>query len=109
MFVASVHGHSMEPKISSDSWCLFRKCPAGSREGRILLVQLNAMTDPENGGRYTVKKYHSEKIVSEEEWSHKTIELHPLNPVYPSIPVDQHEVGKLLVIGEFVEVVRGTN
>ena len=105
MFVARVHGHSMEPKILSDSWCLFRKCPAGSREGRILMIQFHSMTDPENGGRYTVKKYHSEKIVSQDEWSHQIIELRPLNPAYNPIPVNEHEAGNLLVVGEFLEIV----
>jgi hypothetical protein len=39
MFVARVTGTSMEPLIPDGSWCLFRPCPAGSREGRIVLVQ----------------------------------------------------------------------
>jgi hypothetical protein len=39
MFVARVTGMSMEPLIPDGSWCLFRPCPAGSREGRIVLVQ----------------------------------------------------------------------
>jgi hypothetical protein len=39
MFVARVTGTSMEPLIPDGSWCLFCPCPAGSREGRIVLVQ----------------------------------------------------------------------
>jgi hypothetical protein len=57
MFVARVLGHSMEPKIPSGAYCLFRKCPAGSLEERIVLVQFHSMSDPEGGGRYTVKKF----------------------------------------------------
>ena len=60
MFVARVTGTSMEPLIPDGSWCLFRPCPAGSREGRIVLVQLGTDGAGENGGRFTVKKYHSE-------------------------------------------------
>jgi hypothetical protein len=38
------------------------------------------MADPENGSRFTVKRYHSAKIVSEDAWQHDRIELLPLNP-----------------------------
>ena len=104
MFVAQIQGHSMEPRIPSGSWCLFRRCPAGSREGRILLIQFHSMSDPENGGRYTIKKYHSKKVVSENEWTHEIIELRPINPEYDSIPVVEQEVNNLLIIGEFIQV-----
>jgi superfamily II DNA or RNA helicase/HKD family nuclease len=107
MFVACVLGHSMEPKIPSASWCLFRKCPVGSREGRIVLVQFHSMSDPEGGGRYTVKKYHSEKAVTEDAWSHQRIELRPLNPdpKFQPIPVTEAEAPELIIVGEFVAVV----
>lgn len=105
MFIAWVQGHSMEPKIPSGSWCLFQPCPAGSRSGRILLVQFKTMTDPENGGRYTVKKYHSEKQQAEDGWSHQSITLLPTNREYQPIKVTENEAPELLVVGEFVRVV----
>jgi diadenosine tetraphosphate (Ap4A) HIT family hydrolase/HKD family nuclease len=105
MFVIKVRGRSMEPKIPDGSWCLFRKCPPGSREGKIVLVQFNAMGDPETGGRYTVKRYHSEKTVTEESWAHQRIQLLPLNPDFQPIEVDPQEADEMLVIGEFVGVV----
>ncbi len=107
MFVARVLGHSMEPKIPSGAYCLFRECPAGSREGRIVLVQFHSMSDPEGGGRYTVKQYHSEKIMTEEGWSHQQIELRPLNrdPTYQSILVTEVEAPELIIVGELVAVV----
>jgi phage repressor protein C with HTH and peptisase S24 domain len=61
MFVTRVTGTSMEPIIPDGSWCLFRPCPVGSREDRIVLVQFASPAVGENGGRFTVKKYHSEK------------------------------------------------
>jgi len=79
MFVARVTGSSMEPLIPDGSWCLFRPCPAGSREGRIVLVQFEVSqsrgsTPGEHGGRFTVKKYHSELstdlAVTAEGWRH---------------------------------------
>lgn len=105
MFIARVLGHSMEPKIKDGSWNLFRRCPAGSREGRIVLVQFNSMGDPENGGRFTVKRYHSAKKVDAENWSHLQIELRPLNPNYDTIVVAPDETQDLLVIGEFVAAI----
>jgi hypothetical protein len=55
---------TMEPLIPDGSWCLFRPCPAGSREGRIVLVQFASLSAGENAGRVTVKKYHLEKTVT---------------------------------------------
>ena len=102
MFIARVRGHSMEPKIQDGSWNLFRPCPAGSREGRIVLVQFNSIGDPENGGRFTVKKYHSIKTVSEDTWQHHRIELLPLNPNYEPINVGPDEAPEMIVVGEWL-------
>jgi SOS-response transcriptional repressor LexA len=102
MFIARVCGHSMEPKIRDGSWNLFRRCPQGSREGRIVLVQFNSMGDPENGGRFTVKKYHSQKTITEDSWHHEQIELLPLNPDFSPIPVAPHEGSEMVVVGEWV-------
>jgi superfamily II DNA or RNA helicase/SOS-response transcriptional repressor LexA len=104
MFVARVRGRSMEPRIPDGSWCLFRKCPPGSREGKIVLVQFNAMGDVETGGRYTVKKYHSEKTVTEESWAHQRIQLLPLNPDFKPIEVEPQEAEQMVVVGEFIAV-----
>ncbi|MDF1813021.1 MAG: DEAD/DEAH box helicase family protein [Verrucomicrobiales bacterium] len=106
MFVAYVSGHSMEPRIPAGSHCLFRPCPVGSREGRILLVQLQTSEDPENGGRFTVKKYHAEKQETEAGWTHTKIELKAINRDYSPIVIDEHEAEEMYIIGEFVEVLR---
>ena len=105
MFAAQVIGHSMESRIQSGSWCLFRQCPAGPREGRLLLVQVNTHLDPEDGGRYTVKRYHSTKTASENGWQHETIELQPLNPAYPPIQLTALDAQDMRVIGEFIAVI----
>lgn len=107
MFVGQVLGHSMEPRIASRSWCLFRPCPAGSREGRLLLVQLSTHADPEGGGRYTVKRYRSTKAADTEEWSHQTITLEPLNPAFTAIAVTPELASDLRIVGEFVKVLGG--
>ena len=102
MFVARVTGTSMEPLIPDGSWCVFRPCPAGSREGRIVLVQLGTDGAGENGGRFTVKKYHSEKTVTADGWRHDRIQLLPVNPAFEPIEIEAEEAGDLLIVGEYV-------
>lgn len=104
MFVGRVFGQSMEPKIASGAWCLFCQCPAGSRDGRLLLVQLSTHADPEDGGRYTVKRYRSVKIKTAEGWEHQTITLEPLNRSYKDIDITPETASDLRIVGEFVKV-----
>ena len=101
MFVARVTGTSMEPLIPDGSWCLFRPCPVGSREGRIVLVQLATDGAGENGGRFTVKKYHSVKTVTADGWRHDRIQLLPVNPAFEPIEIEPEEAGDLIIVGEF--------
>jgi superfamily II DNA or RNA helicase/diadenosine tetraphosphate (Ap4A) HIT family hydrolase/HKD family nuclease/SOS-response transcriptional repressor LexA len=101
VFVARVTGTSMEPLIPDGSWCLFRPCPAGSREGRIVLVQLGTDGAGENGGRFTVKKYHSEKTVTADGWRHDRIQLLPLNPAFEPITLEPENADALAIVGEF--------
>jgi len=101
MFVARVTGTSMEPLIPDASWCLFRPCPAGSREGRIVLVQLGTDGAGEHGGRFTVKKYHSEKTVTADGWRHDRIQLLPVNPAFEPIEIEAERSADLVIIGEF--------
>lgn len=105
MFVAQVVGHSMEPLIPDGSYCLFRFPVVGSRNGRIVLVEHHEIHDPENGGSYTVKKYDSKKVVSEDgSWRHTQINLEPVNPQFKSIRLTENIEGEIRVIAEFVEV-----
>jgi superfamily II DNA or RNA helicase/diadenosine tetraphosphate (Ap4A) HIT family hydrolase/SOS-response transcriptional repressor LexA len=105
MFIARVRGHSMEPKIRDGSWNLFRERPQGSRDGKIVLVQFKSRGDLENGGRFTVKRYHSVKRVTEDEWGHEHIELLPLNRDYDPIIVTPHEAPEMVVVGEWVATI----
>ena len=105
MFVARVTGTSMEPLIPDGSWCLFRPCPAGSREGRIVLVQLGTDGAGENGGRFTVKKYHSEKTVTADGWRHDRIQLLPVNPAFEAITLEPQDAEDLTILGVFADLV----
>ena len=85
MFVARVTGKSME-RLILDGSC---PCPAGSRECRIVLVQFNTVGTVENGGRFTVKKYHSEKTGTVDGWRHERIQLLPVNREFEKSKVNQ--------------------
>ena len=47
----------------------------GTRQGKIVLVQLRHAIDPDNGERYTVKRYQSEKVTDGDSWRHTRITL----------------------------------
>jgi len=105
MFVAKVVGHSMEPKIPDGAFCLFQAPVAGSRQGRIVLVQLRDAVDPETGQRYTVKRYDSEKVgEADGAWRHVSVTLSPLNADYEPIVVAADDEADIRVVAEVVEV-----
>lgn len=78
LFVAQVFGESMNRRIPNGAWCLFRTNPGGTRQGKVVVVQHRSIADPETGGRYTIKRYTSEKLADEDGgWRHQRITLHP--------------------------------
>src|SRR5947208_3193225 len=84
---ARVAADSMEPRIPNGSLNLFRFNPAGSRQGKILLIERFGVLD--ETARYTVKRYTSRKVqTGEDEWRHEQIRLEPLNPAHSPWDVD---------------------
>jgi SOS-response transcriptional repressor LexA len=70
----------------------------------VVLVQLAGAEDPEGGGRYTVKRYRSEKVEAEgDTWSHERIWLEPVNREFEPIEIRPDEEG-VAVIAEFMRV-----
>jgi len=102
LFVAEIAGHSMEPLIPDGSLAIFRAGVTGSREGRLVLVEDLGGAGGTN--RYTVKRYHSEKVAGPDgEWRHMRIRLESLNPEYPSWDLDPEEE-KYRIVAEFERV-----
>jgi SOS-response transcriptional repressor LexA len=66
-----------------------------------VLVQFASLGAAENGGRFTVKKYHSEKTVTTDGWRHDRIQLLPLNPAFEPIEIEAEEAGDLTIAGEY--------
>ena len=86
-FAVHANGNSMLPRIKDGDLCVFEWYKAGSRNGEIVLTQSSEF-DPDYDGKYTIKKYHSEKVVTEEGWQHNKVELIPLNKEFNTIVLD---------------------
>jgi len=105
MFVARIAGRSMEPRIPDGSLCVFKMGVAGSRQGRLVLVE------HAGGGtndRYTVKRYRSEKSAGGADepqgaWTHTRITLESLNPEFASWDLDPAE-DRFRILAEFIRV-----
>lgn len=104
MFVAQVVGKYMEPAIPDGAYCLFAAPVEGTRQGKIVVVQLRDAADPETGQRYTVKRYESEKAREGDSWRHASITLKPLNPDFEPIVLADMDQERLQVVAEMVEV-----
>ena len=107
LFVAQVIGESMNKRIPNGSWCLFRKNPVGSRQGKIVLVQHQDIYDEDSGGQFTIKRYYSEKSFGDDgSWEHSKIILKPetTSPGYDKIIINENNTNELKVIGEFIAV-----
>lgn len=106
-FVCKVQGESMNNIIPNGSMCLFRKDMGGSRNGKIVLVELLDGIDEDSGSHYTVKEYASIKAENDEGWMHKQILLKPRsnNPTYKPIVLTESEDSSYKVVGVFVRTV----
>ena len=104
MFVAQVVGKSMEPVIPDGSYCLFAAPVEGTRQGKIVLVQLRDAADPETGQRYTVKRYDSVKVEQGDSWRHARITLEPVNRDFEPIVLTGADAHQLQVVADLVEV-----
>jgi hypothetical protein len=74
---------------------------AGSREGRIVLVNCASLGARENGGRFTVKIYHSEKTVTADGWRRARIQFQSVNPAFEPITLEPEDAYDLMTGGEF--------
>lgn len=107
-----VVGESMNRRIPNGAYCLFRHPVEGSRDGRVVLVEQESITDPDHGGQYTVKVYRSEREPSSDgSWRHTEIRLEPDTAAtgYEPIVLRDMPVEAVRVIAELVEVLPGSS
>ena len=101
MFCAMIAGRSMEPEIPDGSLCVFRRDVAGSRQGKLVLVE-DSGAGPND--RYTVKRYRSEKAQrADGTWSHQRVILEPLNPEFQAFELDA-EADRYRILAEYITV-----
>ena len=107
MFIVQAVGHSMEPLIHDGDYCVFRANPAGSRQGKIVLAEHHNYYDPDYTGSYSIKTYTSKKSFDEQgNWTHEEIVLHPKNPDYSPIIIEEENADEFRIVGEFIGILQ---
>ncbi|MBM3775352.1 MAG: S24 family peptidase, partial [Acidobacteria bacterium] len=104
MFVALVEGDSMEPVIPDGSYCLFRYVKGTPRDGKPAVVWHESLSDPQTGGKYTIKYLTVEPTDGTREGR---VILKPANKKYEPITLPLEQEDEFRVIAEFLEVLRG--
>lgn len=103
MFAVRARGKSMEPKIHDGDLCVMKAGVEGSRDGRIVLAEHRGTDDPDGGGAYSIKRYHSEKRADGESWRHEKIWLEPLNKSFESIDIPEDAGDEFRIVAEWLE------
>lgn len=107
MFIVQAVGNSMEPIIEDGDYCVFRANPAGSRQGKIVLVEHHNYYDADYSGSYSIKIYNSKKSYDEfGNWQHEEIVLQPRNKSYSPIVLEETESDEFRIVGEYVGKVK---
>jgi SOS-response transcriptional repressor LexA len=88
-FVVLIVGHSMEPQIPDGSYVIVEKYGAGSRVGRLVLVEERGKAEME---AYTLKKYSRQPLSAGDATNRRTpIILKSVNPDFEDIQLDPEE------------------
>jgi len=105
-FAFRVEGESMNKIIPNGSTCLFRKERGGSRNGKLVLVELRDIY-ADTSSQFTVKEYRSVKAQRHDSFEHIKIELLPRShdDQFEVITFTDEDVHELKVVGEFVQVI----
>jgi hypothetical protein len=100
-------GESMNRVIPNGALCLFRKYTGGSRNDKIVLVELFDTQDQDFNSSFTVKTYSSSKGLNEDGQSvSQSIRLIPnsMDSEYDEIVLKEEDGCNYRVVGEFVRV-----
>lgn len=107
-FACKIIGESMNRVIPNGSIALFKFYSGGSRNGKIVLVENHDVQDTDFNSAFTVKTYTSEKIVTEEGWSHTKIQLlpHSFDETYLPITINEENGVQMKIIGEYISIIK---
>jgi len=108
-FACRIVGESMNRIIPNGSVCLFKQYSGGSRNGKIVLIEIIDTPDQDFNSAFTIKTYSSEKTVTEASWVHDSIVLRPnsFDNSYKSIIINEENAERMRVVGEFVSIING--
>jgi len=96
----------MEPTILDGALCLFTKPKGGTNQNKILVVNHSDITDSEFEGRYTIKRYFSEKEFFEDgTWKHKKIVLKSDNRYFKDIILQDVDPRDFIIVAEFLDII----
>jgi DUF2075 family protein/phage repressor protein C with HTH and peptisase S24 domain len=105
LFVAQIVGESMNRRHANGAWCLFEVNPKGTRNGRVIVAEHRDISDPDTGGSYTVKLYHSTKEHRKDgTWRHLEVRLSPDSddPTYKELILGPDAAGSVRIIAELI-------
>jgi hypothetical protein len=105
-FACQIIGDSMNRVIPNGSICLFRFPTAGSKNGKIVLIENIDVQDQDFNSAFTIKTYSSEKNITEDEWQHTSIILRPnsFDKSYKNIILNKEDAQGMKIVGEFIKV-----
>ncbi len=97
----------MNRRVPDGSYCLFKANPTGVIQNKIVLVQHSEISDPELGGRFTLKVYGSEMVAARDGDRAKRIILSPdsTDPSFKPIIIDGTDTGDYQILAELVAVI----
>lgn len=104
MFIAQIVGDSMNRRIPNGTWALFALDAGGSRQGKMVLAERNALGDAEDSGRYTLKFYDARKRESAEGIEYQSVSLRPdsTDPRYRPIDINLDDPDRARIIALLV-------
>lgn len=105
-FIAQIIGESMNKKIPNGSYCLFEEYSTGSKNSEIVLAESRNIQDGDYGSGYTIKEYHSEKSIIEDNVQITSIILKPLSydTSFQNITLIKDEIIDFRIKGIFKKV-----
>ena len=104
LFVAQVTGESMNKKIPNGSWCIFKANPVGTKQGKIVVAQLQDHIDTDTGASYTIKLYNSSNTLDAENELRQSITLSPASTDRSYQPITVSNGDDVLIVAELVAV-----
>jgi hypothetical protein len=66
MFVSKVIGESLDPRVPSGAWGLFRLAAGKPRDGSVIITHLRDLQNPGGRNRFRVQIYGSQRVADEE-------------------------------------------